>query len=817
MNRARKVRSSLLTLLAAAALSLSSHGQAQAATSQQVDDALKKGVAYLYSQQKNGHWDDPAVPTREQMVKDFHGVKGGQYTGQTALAVYALISAGEKPTNSKLAPAIEFLRKNETLGVYALGLRMQVWLHLPDTAENRAAAKRDFDLLLKSVKTEGVAAGMYTYVFDKPGGGYSHSRSQYGVLGVWAGEQMGFEVSQRYWQLVEKGWLDHQAADGGWTYMLPKDTEIPTTPGMTAVGIASLFITQDYTRDALLCRGNQPNPAIDRGLKWMGDNMDKVATDKRYARDFPYITLYAVERIGVAAGIKYFNGVDWYKKGANWLVGKQSANGGWTGGGGFGSGAIVDTSFAMLFLARGRAPVAFNKLDYAAGSVSSAGKTVPPAAWNQRPRDLANLTRWIGRTVEQNLNWQVVPASAPLADLLDAPVLYITGTQAINLDDESKQKLRAYVEAGGMIVGNADCGGPAFAASFRKLAGELFPTYEFRELPQDHPVYFTTPFPRSKWKNKNPGLLGLNNGVRELMILIPNADPSRTWQSRVVGGREDSWWLGGALFFYVSEGKNLAFRGENHLVAKNPKITPTRSLTVHRIEHPGNWNPEPGGWTRMAAIAHNKQRIDLTVTPVKLGSGALPASGLAHLTGTAEFKLTDDKRAELKKFVEGGGTLLIDAAGGSSRFATAVEAEIAAIFGPTALKPLTEDHAFYNLTGEKLEFSYRPAAQKLLTGGFRSSRLKGIEVNGRLAVIYSREDLSAGIVGNSVDGVIGYEQAVAADVVTNVLALVAGAYKAPTTAPASGGTTAPKPASGAKPAAGGKPAPKAPAKTAPKS
>src|SRR5690606_22074309 len=114
------------------------------------------------------------------------------------------------------------------------------------------------------------------------------------------------------------------------------------------VGVATLFITQDYTRAAegLACKGNLGNPSIDRGLKWMGDNMAKVATNQRYERDFPNITLYAVERIGVAAGIKYLGGVDWYQKGASWLLTKQnSKSGSFAGGGGFGSGGIVDTSF----------------------------------------------------------------------------------------------------------------------------------------------------------------------------------------------------------------------------------------------------------------------------------------------------------------------------------------------------------------------------------------------------------------------------------------------------------------------------------------
>lgn len=771
---------------------------ASAANSADISEALEKGKAYLYSVQKNGTWEETMTqPDDKTMVAERQSIKGGQWTGQTALAVYALLAAGEKPQSAKLAPAIDFLKKNPTAGVYALGLRMQVWLELPRTPDVLAAAKRDADLLLKSLKTQpGSSMGMYDYVFDPTGKSksYSHSRSQYGVLGVWAAEQLGIEVSTRYWEVVEKAWIEHQAPDGGWTYMKPGETDHDTTPGMTAVGVATLFITQDYTRvmEGLACKGNLSNPSIDRGIKWMGDNMNKVATDQRYSRDFPFITLYSVERIGVAAGLKYLGGVDWFQKGADWLVKKQSKTGSFSGGGGFGSGAVVDTSYAMLFLARGRAPIAFNKLDYAKNAT---GPAAPP--WNQRPRDVANLTRWLGGSIEQNLNWQVVPTSAPLDDLIDAPILYISGSKPIVLDDAEKARLREYVEAGGMIVGNADCGNVAFTTGFRKLANDLFPTYELRELPPEHPMYNGV-FRRNNWKVK-PQILGLSNGARELMLLIPNGDPARQWQSKVVGGKEEFWQLGGAMFLYCSEGKDLRFRGENHLIAFDKKIKPTRSVTLHRLSHPQNWNPEPGGWKRLSNFIHNNHRVDLKVEETKLGDGKLPIGGLAHLTGTGKTTFTDTQRAEIKKFVEGGGLLLIDSAGGNAAFAESMEKELATIFSAEALKLIPETDPLFKPKKEPINIRYRPTAQKTMAGGLRAPRVKGIEINGKYGVLYSREDLTVGIVGHSVDGIIGYDPDTATDLAAAMVVYKVGPDPEPATKPATAPSTKPSTKPAAKP------------------
>ena len=60
------------------------------------------------------------------------------------------------------------------------------------------------------------------------------------------------------------------------------------------------------------------------------------------------------------------------------------------------------------------------------------------ADWNQRPRDVANLARWIGKQSEQDLNWQIVNLAAKVEDFHDAPILYISGSTPLTFDGELK-------------------------------------------------------------------------------------------------------------------------------------------------------------------------------------------------------------------------------------------------------------------------------------------------------------------------------------------------------------------------------------------
>jgi hypothetical protein len=727
-------------------------------TTQQIRAAVDKAKSYIYANQLDDKtWEGP-----------YEG-HGSQKTGQTALAVYALLSAGESRHDPRIAPAIEYLKKTDTTGVYALGLRCQVWLMLPPTPDVRQQMSKDARILLTSIKRTGEAAGFYDY---NPGGSknYSHSRAQYAVLGVWAAAQSGVEVPKEYWQLVEKAWLKDQDASGGWSYMAKPTSSYPVTAGMTAVGVATLYITQDYlhSADNISGSGNVRSPAIDRGTKWLADNFNLVAPDKDYTRALPFATLYSVERIAVAGGTKYFNGVDWYDKGAAWLIKQQKSSGGFSVEM---EGKTASTCFALLFLTRGAEPVMMNKLDYTGATVTGGKKDDEPH-WNQRPREVANVARWTGRQMERTLNWQVVTLDSPVADWHDAPILYLGGNQQFTLKPEHEAKIKQFVEEGGIVLGNADGASSNFSAAFKALGQKLFPPAEFQPLPENHVLFTAQQFPRSKWKRK-PTVLALTNGARILMLLMPDSDPARAWQLQQPLGREELFELPADLFLYSVDKQYLRRRGETYLVTADEKIKATKTIKVARIQHGGNWDPEPGGWRRLSAVLHNANKIDATVDPVKpAAAGALDGYNLAHLTGTVVFKLEPAEREAIKAFVQRGGTLVVDAAGGSSEFAKAVETELAAMFpdAPAQLEtPLSPDDPLFGAGATKLAaFDYRTYARTKL-GQLKLPQLRGIRVNNRLAVVFSREDLTVGLVGQPVDGIIGYEPGTATAIMQRIV------------------------------------------------
>lgn len=822
---------------------------AAGATPQEVDKAIRKGVEFLYSKQNDkGNWEAVPVAGRDWR-KEPSNVNSGQWGGYTSLATYALLDAGESWKDKRVREAVEWLNKAPMTGVYAVALRAQIWQYLPQNSAVKNAAQRDAGMLLSGMKTKGEARGMWNYfVSDANSPRYDHSTSQIALLGVWACSQAGREAPKVFWKEAENAWRSHQNDDGGWSYVYKAQGEQGTTKmSMTLAGVATLFIAQDYVHsdDGIACKGNVFDDRLVKATAWIRDHIGEgIGGGYNY---------YAMERVGIASGFKYFGDYDWYRQGAERLVKGQGGDGSW------GGANIPETAFAIIFLSRGREPVILNKFEYdIAGTPpkgykppnppkDAAADAKPPetyaANWCQRPRDVALFTRWMSDVTERKLNWQVISDRAPVDDLHDAPVLYMSGNQKLALPPTTVEKLRQYIEEGGLLFGHPDCGSKEFVDSFVALGKQLFPMYEFRELPADHPIYTRQQYLRKNWKNP-PSVLALSNGARELMVTMPNSDPGRYWQQGGYAGKEELFQAMNGIVLYAVDRQNLKYKGGTHIVRADPNAAAGAAIKLARLEYAGNWNPEPGGWRRLAAILQRDKAAQLAVESVKLGEGKLDAATLsiAHLTGTGAFSLTKEQLSELRKFVVNKGVVLCDAAGGDSAFAKGAEEQLVQIIGGSKFEPIPVDDPILAVKGEdkaaggpvvaaapifqpvgqtaeataqpsgrsilpepttapttqagttvpsprpgeflpgKFPVEYRAFARSRL-GASQNLRLKGIRFRGRWVVIQSAEDLSTGLVGHPVDGIYGYSPATATEIVRRLVLNLAPAGPTPAAAP----------------------------------
>jgi hypothetical protein len=225
---------------------------------------------------------------------------------------------------------------------------------------------------------------------------------------------------------------------------------------------------------------------------------------------------------------------------------------------------------------------------------------------------------------------------------------------------------------------------------------------------------------------------------------------------------------------YVTDKGQLRNRGVSHWPRK-PKDAPGEPVKIARLKYEGNWDPEPLAYERFARLMAWMAKTSVTVvSPVEIEKLDAADTKIATLTGTDSVTLSAAQLAALRKFVAAGGTLIVDAAGGSSAFATSMDRILASGFGRSGPRRLAADAAIYKLPGYEIkEVDYRRKA-RVERGLRRTANLRGTQVAGRLGVIYSKEDLTAGLVGYQCVDCVGYVPDSCVDLMRNAVLYAAG-------------------------------------------
>ncbi|HSU68150.1 MAG TPA: DUF4159 domain-containing protein, partial [Tepidisphaeraceae bacterium] len=706
-------------------------------TDEQIGKAITRGIDHLMPQ-----FDPKTHLLRSATERESINV------GLDILCVYALMQCQQATNDPRLNPHGEFMigvieaMKRLNLNdyhyeTYARGLRATA-LALYNRPEDREVLKQDAAALVK-----GSNAGGYTYVLNKTNillsanrfGRYDNSNSQYGLLGVWSAAEAGFEVPDAYWAMVQQHWFHTQMVDGQWPY---NENRQEGTHSMTCAGLASLFVTHDYLDLPKMGSdvGRDPfTPQLAKGLSWLERGANSVELNHG-AYD-----LYGLERVGLASGFKFFGNHEWYRELAAKTIARESNRGGY--------GGDVETAYSLLFLARGRHPILMNKVRF-------------DGYWANRPRDVANLARFVGYQLERQLNWQVVPLKRDWTDWMDSPILYISSHKTIKLSQADYGKIRQFVENGGMLFMQADGGAVEFNRFAHEASKTLFPQYEMTALPANHPLCSVL------YKIKpNANLHIVTNGSRILMLYAAD-DESKYWQMRDSKNKPFPFQLGTNMFVYAAGKRDL----RNHLSSTYiPPVheTPTATYKIARLSYPGNWNPEPEAWHRFSRWFHLNTGYELNVVELPIKELKPDTAPVAQLTGTAAYDLTADEAAAIKQYVQAGGVLLVDLCGGTGPFDKSVQSSLFfKSFADTPSHVMSPSHPMLTASGNGMEDLSKPLLRQYAIDvlGSRGGLPEEI-ASGKGHVIFTSLDLTTGLLGTSTWGILGYEPAYAQSLVKN--------------------------------------------------
>lgn len=757
--------------------------QSDELTAAAVRSAIDKGVAFLRSTQlRNGQWSE---------VSMYEG-------GVTALAALALLNCGVPPNDPDLERALKLLETQgrERMTVYVASLRLMVFTAAdPQLKRYGRLVQEDAEYLLKLQVKQGPYIGGWSYgiamVENVIGQSADSSNSQFALLGLHEAARVGYQVPREVWLRARQYWQNVHDPGRGWFAYSP-NKERPNG-SMTCAGISSLVICEENLADpSRYLKGNRVNCCqppgdqrfIENGLRWLAENFSVTsppATDP-LGREGKYYYLYGMERAGRMSGQRFIGPFDWYREGAAHLIKDQGFNGSWHRGDRFGMSTDINTAFGLLFLSKGRRPIVFGKYQYG-----------DDRNWDLHPPGIHYLTRETEKAWQLPLNWQTVDGNtAEVNDLLEAPVLFLSGQNAISLNAEQKQKLKSYIGNGGFLFVEAcqgdGCGeNVPFDSSFRSLLAELFPDSQLEPLPPEHP-FWTANF-QLKPDPERP-LLGLQACCRTSVIYCPR-NLSCYWQLDRPGFLQavsDS--IRKEIIYCRQVGINVAAYATNRILddkLERPKLAAgvnvemlrDRVLELPKLRHNGGADEAPNAWRNLLQDFRNQTQLNL-VLEKKLINPTLEELAdhpFIFLHGRTTFSFEPAQREELRKYLERGGFIFADAICGAREFADAFRNEFKTILPEYPLEPIPADHSLWN--DEKFGYDLSRTKVTLHTpdrnapGGFTSQevvpQLEGITIDGRLAVVFSPNDLSCALENASATQCRGYSRDSAIKIGTNVI------------------------------------------------
>ena len=142
-------------------------------------------------------------------------------------------------------------------------------------------------------------------------------------------------------------------------------------------------------------------------------------------------------------------------------------------------------------------------------------------------------------------------------------------------------------------------------------------------------------------------------------------------------------------------------------------------------------------------VDYTNLRVDPHERVVALADPAMLTAPFCYLAGHKLVEFNAAEARNFERYVRNGGFVFVDDCNHDidGLFATSFERQMASIFGAEALKKLPNDHALYR---SFFEFEDGPPATSFELNGWGDDLihdyLKGIEIDGRLGVLYSNKD-----------------------------------------------------------------------------
>ncbi len=756
-----------------------------------VNRAIDTGVQYLRVNRKaTQHWEG-------FWLNEITGMEGGV----TALGCLAMLNCGVRADDKDLSAALDFLRKLKPEKTYVVALKIMC-LAEARNPKDLPQIQDGIGWLIKTARKErGKLAGWGYPISDLDRA--DASNTQYALLGLYSGKQAGAKIPDEVWKEIRGLYINTQTKEtrdtGHWSYI---EQEKRASFTMTVAGVAGLVIARmglnenaqqfdPKTGIAAKCGEYAENEPIRRGMNWIGSDT-RFAFDKALESKSTFYNIYGIERVGRLSGQRFIGKYDWYREGCDYLVRMQNKDGSWASETGFAEDQtkVIATSFALLFLSKGKSPVLISKLAHGDAVIKDGifiekGDADAIVDWNRKNNDARNLADYASKELFKNLplGWQVYdprrkefPKEQDILDevgvLVQSPILYFNGHAAPKLTGQQETLLKKYIEEGGFVIAEACCGSVDFAAGFRDLMKKLFPANELKPMTPEHAIWRTHfAVPPTEFKRVEC----LERGCRTVLVFFPEPISGYWEESKYMAptGKaaanrgESAFHLGMNIIAYATGMEPPKQRLSKRTIADNKEErAPVKGfLKPAQIEIPEQ-PPAPAAMRNLMNFLRDEARLDVVVGVEKLkpNDEDLFKYKFLYMHGRKSFDFDSEDIDNIKANLQSGGLLLADACCGQPQFDASFRKLMGKMFPENKLEAIPVDDLLFseklNRTAIKTVKRREKAgsAQAGNDAGFEDlpPALEGIKLNGRWVVIYSKYDLGCALENHKSTDCLGH-------------------------------------------------------------
>lgn len=381
------------------------------------------------------------------------------------------------------------------------------------------------------------------------------------------------------------------------------------------------------------------------------------------------------------------------------------------------------------------------------------------ADWSHDPNDVHRLLEALAREIHTRYRPRELDLAGFSFDPAEVPILYASGLAPFRLSDAERDALREYLLRGGTFLAVAHHGSRDFSDSIRAEAARLFPGRPFGLLPPDHPIHRAhrkiervsyTPGTKDR-PDGAPWLEGLILGCRAAVILSPY-DLCCTWDSDHLPGSmpgvlgQDAFTLGVNILSYAIAYYPLGkLYGRWGRVEVEDESVDRGDFVFAQVRHRGDHDPHPAAFASLLGEAMKATSLGARLRRelIPLDGPDLGAHPFLYMTGHGDFRLSEAERSGLRRHLASGGFLLADSCCGDLGFDVAFRREVSLALDGRELAVVPAEHAVFG-SFEKISRVEYTTAVRASFPGLEEPLLEGIEIDGRLSVVYSRFDIGNG-------------------------------------------------------------------------